>query len=186
LLVAQKVRPDQPVAVELVSTIHVEDGEVVDALSSPRDLAEWIGANADRLPAGVRGAEALDELRSLRDTVRRLFQAATEGRPADPDDVKAVNALAATPPPYVALVWPRRGRPRGESVRVVDELATLLGFVARDAVEVLTGGHGELQACGAPSCVLFFVRNHPRQAWCSASCGNRARVARHYHRTRGS
>ncbi|MEV8411642.1 CGNR zinc finger domain-containing protein, partial [Streptomyces niveus] len=30
----------------------------------------------------------------------------------------------------------------------------------------------------------FFVRSHPRREWCSADCGNRARVARHYRRRR--
>jgi predicted RNA-binding Zn ribbon-like protein len=31
---------------------------------------------------------------------------------------------------------------------------------------------------------LYFVKRHPRREWCSAGCGNRARVARHYHRHR--
>ncbi|MCX4390896.1 CGNR zinc finger domain-containing protein [Micromonospora peucetia] len=28
----------------------------------------------------------------------------------------------------------------------------------------------------------YFVREHSRQQWCKPSCGNRARVARHYQR----
>lgn len=39
-----------------------------------------------------------------------------------------------------------------------------------------------LKACLAPGCVLYFMQNHPRREWCSAGCGNRARVARHYRR----
>jgi predicted RNA-binding Zn ribbon-like protein len=40
----------------------------------------------------------------------------------------------------------------------------------------------ELAVCGAPGCVLMFLRSHPRRAWCSTACGNRARQARHYAR----
>ncbi|WNM39110.1 CGNR zinc finger domain-containing protein [Micromonospora halotolerans] len=39
-----------------------------------------------------------------------------------------------------------------------------------------------LLACPAPRCVRYFVKEHPRQAWCKPSCGNRARVSRHYQR----
>jgi CGNR zinc finger len=42
----------------------------------------------------------------------------------------------------------------------------------------------KLRACHAPGCVLYFVKSHPRRAWCSEACGNRARAARHYERVR--
>jgi len=35
-------------------------------------------------------------------------------------------------------------------------------------------------ACGGPGCVPYFTKKDPRRAYCSAGCGNRARVARHY------
>ncbi|MFE9682238.1 CGNR zinc finger domain-containing protein [Streptomyces sp. NPDC006285] len=28
----------------------------------------------------------------------------------------------------------------------------------------------------------YFLQDHPRQEWCTPSCGNRARVARHHER----
>ncbi|MET9049418.1 CGNR zinc finger domain-containing protein, partial [Streptomyces sp. NPDC004362] len=34
----------------------------------------------------------------------------------------------------------------------------------------------------APNCLLFFVKNHARREWCSPTCGNRMRVARHHRR----
>lgn len=43
-----------------------------------------------------------------------------------------------------------------------------------------------LRACGEPGCVLYFHRSHSRREWCSAECGNRARVARHYRRKHDS
>jgi predicted RNA-binding Zn ribbon-like protein len=62
----------------------------------------------------------------------------------------------------------------------------VLGAFAVDAIDLLTGAHRrDLRACGAPGCVLLFLKDHPRREWCSATCGNRARQARHYARTRG-
>jgi predicted RNA-binding Zn ribbon-like protein len=43
----------------------------------------------------------------------------------------------------------------------------------------------DLRACGAPGCVLMFVKDHPRREWCSVACGNRARQARLTARRRG-
>jgi predicted RNA-binding Zn ribbon-like protein len=57
--------------------------------------------------------------------------------------------------------------------------------LARDAIDLLTGTTaGDLRACGAPGCILLFVKDHPRREWCSNACGNRARQARHYERVR--
>jgi predicted RNA-binding Zn ribbon-like protein len=62
----------------------------------------------------------------------------------------------------------------------------VLAAFATDAIDLLTGPHRQdLRACGAPGCVLLFLKDHPRREWCSAACGNRARQARHYARTRG-
>lgn len=58
-----------------------------------------------------------------------------------------------------------------------------LAWIADQAVRLFAGPErSALRACQGPGCVLYFVRNHPRREWCSAGCGNRARVARHYQR----
>ena len=62
-----------------------------------------------------------------------------------------------------------------------------LAALAADAIDLLTGPHrADLRACGAPGCVLMFLKDHPRREWCSNACGNRARQARHYARARRS
>jgi predicted RNA-binding Zn ribbon-like protein len=61
----------------------------------------------------------------------------------------------------------------------------VLSALAADTIRLLTGPErDEIRACGAPGCVLVFLRRHPRREWCSAACGNRARQARHYARSR--
>jgi len=57
--------------------------------------------------------------------------------------------------------------------------AALLGRLAVVGIHVFAG---ELLACTAPGCWRYFTRSDPRRQWCSAVCGNRARVARHYAR----
>ena len=50
----------------------------------------------------------------------------------------------------------------------------------------LFGGPDRLliRSCPAPGCVLYFLREHPRREWCSTTCGNRVRAARHYDRSK--
>jgi predicted RNA-binding Zn ribbon-like protein len=60
----------------------------------------------------------------------------------------------------------------------------VISSIAADAIDLITGpSRHQLRACGAPGCVLVFLKQHPRREWCSAACGNRARQARHYRRT---
>jgi predicted RNA-binding Zn ribbon-like protein len=62
---------------------------------------------------------------------------------------------------------------------------TVLGVIAADTIELLGGPRSDdLRACGAPGCMLMFLKDHPRREWCSPTCGNRARQARHYARSR--
>ena len=182
------VRPDQPLAIELVSTLHVRDGVPVDALSTPRELAAWLRVNLSRLDGlatdRIDPSAVLDPLRELRAAVDRLVRAAIADRPPAPADVELLNTATRRAPAHRELRWPHRGRHRAVEVTPAGPADALVARLARDAIDVLAGEHGELAACGGPSCILLFVRSRPRQAWCSPACGNRARVARHYRRTR--
>ena len=48
--------------------------------------------------------------------------------------------------------------------------------VARTAIELLASGR--LRQCGNPRCILYFLAEGRRQ-FCSDTCANRTRVARH-------
>jgi predicted RNA-binding Zn ribbon-like protein len=182
------VRADQPLAIELVSTLHVRDGVSVDALTTPGELAAWLHVNLSRLDgsatAGIDPAAVLEPVRELRGAVDRLARAAIAGHPPAPADVELLNTATRRAPAHRELRWTLRSQPRAVEVMRADPADALVARLARDAVDVLAGNHGELGACGGPSCILLFARTRPRQAWCSPACGNRARVARHYRRTR--
>jgi predicted RNA-binding Zn ribbon-like protein len=178
----------EPLALELHNTLYASRGELIDGLESPDDLRAWLAAIADRLPARARDAEASrhPDFLALRDAVRDALHAALEGKPVPAAALEVVNGAAARAPVSPLAVMGADGPPRAETrYHSADATDVALATLAADAIELLTGPDPErLQACGAPGCVLMFLKEHPRRKWCSAACGNRVRQARHYERTR--
>ncbi|GIG90312.1 CGNR zinc finger domain-containing protein [Plantactinospora endophytica] len=134
------------------------------------------------------------EVVGLRHAVRTLFARAV--RPGPPsrvdsamllptqDAVDRLNQAAARWPVRPVLNWPDRGNPMiAWSGPPADARVRLIAGLARAAIEFLASpARDRLAACPAPRCVRYFVKEHPRQEWCKPSCGNRARVSRHYQR----
>ena len=190
----------EPLAVELMNTVRIDRGDVQDALSDDAAAVGWMYAISDRLGAESGGSvdsaelsggavgEVTGRLRGLRDALRRLAAETTDDPrvpvttaiPARQDAINTLNALA---PAWPELLWPTGGEPARafRTTGTSGELAVSL--IAHQAVELFTGvQRDQLRACLAPGCLLYFVKQHPRREWCSAGCGNRARVARHYQR----
>jgi predicted RNA-binding Zn ribbon-like protein len=157
------------------------------ALEVPADLVVPV------LPQTLNRS-VLADFTALRDALRVLAAAITEDtRPgashASRDleqAVATVNRSCAAAPSWSQLSWPDAARPRRGSVTASGPAESALSWIAERAAELLGSGQAaELRACQGPGCVLYFLRDHPRREWCSAGCGNRARVARHYARHRG-
>jgi predicted RNA-binding Zn ribbon-like protein len=190
--------------VELMNTIWADRDGVHDSLADHGEALAWLRAIRPRLsplPSAVEEgsegarpdglADVVDALRQLRDALRRLAADAT----GDPRTVAAsaigtrAAALAvlegscAAAPTWSALRWAVGEEP----IRAVNTHGTagraVVAAVAEQAVALFAGDlRTQLRACLAPGCVLYFAKEHPRREWCSAGCGNRARVARHYRR----
>ncbi|MCM2576593.1 CGNR zinc finger domain-containing protein [Streptomyces meridianus] len=192
---------DRDLALELVGTIrHDGAGGVADDWGDLLRTSAWIRDRAELLAVGVEADgfaadEALRrELVALRQAVRALFAQAVRPSPPSPADagrlmpadraLAALNAAARREPVIPQLEW-ADGEP--PSVRLLsdgpDFRMRLVAALARAAIDFLAGPElDRLRACTAPRCVRYFVRSHGRQEWCKPSCGNRARVARHYRR----
>jgi len=100
--------------------------------------------------------------------------------------VTAVNDTAAAAPGAVQLHWPATGRERTWLVSSSGSLDVALAAIATDAIKVATGPRGQLlHRCEAHGCIRIFLREHARRRWCSNTCGDRVRAARHYRRARG-
>jgi predicted RNA-binding Zn ribbon-like protein len=174
----------EPLAIDLANTVMVvREGEAVDLLATPADLRRWLDAERPRLGNCRFAVRHLDEIRALRDAVRTLLAASAEGAAPPRHAVEHVNATSATAPITPQLKAGSDGRlQRIERAHDADPLAQLLGSLARSAIALLTGSERDrLQVCRAPSCGMLYLG---RRRWCCAACGNRARAARHYRRTR--
>jgi predicted RNA-binding Zn ribbon-like protein len=178
---------EEPLPIELHNTVYAVHGEEIDGLADTAGLHAWLTALGDRLPMApeVVDGRRLEELRSLRAGVREALHAAVEGRAMSDSALAHLNELSARNPRSSYLT--QRGAARASELRHHAPTPTdvLLGVIAASTIKLVSGPRAaDLRACGAPGCVLMFLKDHPRREWCSAACGNRARQARHYARRR--
>jgi predicted RNA-binding Zn ribbon-like protein len=170
-----------PPAVDLANTVIVTAAGERDLLEDEEQLEVWIAAERGRIP-GLEGASArLAQVRELRDSVRELLHARARGGPP-PESARArINSISAAAPIRITLAADGRAV---EEPDVPDGYSSFEAAIARSAIELADRRERGLSVCGAPSCGMLFLREHPRQVWCSKACGNRARVARHAARRR--
>jgi predicted RNA-binding Zn ribbon-like protein len=118
--------------------------------------------------------------------IRALLAAAVDGEAPPAAAVRQLNEVAALAPFTAHLHWPAGEPPKAHlSLSGAGRLDALLALLAQSAIDVLGGdGAGRLRRCEAPGCINYYLKDHPRRAWCSPKCGNRVRVARHYQRRR--
>jgi predicted RNA-binding Zn ribbon-like protein len=174
----------EPLAIDLANTVMVvREGEEVDLLVTRDDLRRWLAAERDRLGDCAFAISHLGETRALRDAVRGVLSAAAEGATPPPEALEQLNAASADAPVAPQLDVGRDGELRVDQLSAAgDPLARLLARLTRSAIALLTGPERErLHVCDAPSCGMLFLG---QRRWCCAACGNRARAARHYRRTR--
>ncbi|MDP8904676.1 MAG: CGNR zinc finger domain-containing protein [Chloroflexota bacterium] len=128
----------------------------------------------------------LSRIRRVRAALRELLDATVEQRPADEAALREVNrALRAQ---YVYELVPA---PDGVSLDHRHEGDPIAGALARLAEAIareLTQADAErLRVCANDECRWVFFDSSPagRRKWCDmATCGNRAKVARHRARQR--
>jgi predicted RNA-binding Zn ribbon-like protein len=188
-------RPDEPIPIALANTIWSDRTGVHDAFADLDDAATWLRAAADRLsltPAFGRQEvitnQSARRLVDLRDAIRRLAAQHThDPRRLGQSPIADLRAATSTVNKASALssMWPelrgsadsftRRDAWTGESSA---DAAT--SAIARETIDLVTSPQWQqLRPCTAPGCAYYFLKQHFRQRWCSAVCGNRARVARH-------
>ena len=161
-------------------------------MQTPADLADWLLRVIELLPIAPTqrdlDAIATTELaaaRTLRDALRTLFAGRDQRRSLDADATAVMNRTVRAAPRWQELSV-------GAHLEAVTHTAAppvtaALAAIAEHAVSMLTGPDAEsLRACAGPGCMLFYRQDHPRRAWCSPRCSNRARAARHYARHRAA
>ncbi|GHG45734.1 MULTISPECIES: CGNR zinc finger domain-containing protein [Amycolatopsis] len=164
---------DRSPALALVNTARVTG----DDLATPALAASWLTSH--ELAAAVPDAASLSRLTELRAAVRELLAASAEGRAPEAAAVSAVNAAAGADGATLALTWGAGPVREWVSTRP-GSLDAAVAALARDAIEVVSGELGPLvRPCEAHGCIRYYVREHARRRWCSTTCGDRVRAARH-------
>jgi predicted RNA-binding Zn ribbon-like protein len=167
----------EPLGLDLLNTTWVDAGGRHDLLAERSGLGLWLAEHgfADRVPAtpAVRAA-----LSAARDAI-----AAHVADPGSPRAAAALNALLARGSLRRSL------GPDGPVTAIaVDDPADLPGWAAaEDYLQLLARDAARVRHCAGPGCVLHFFDTSKRgdRRWCSmAGCGNRAKAARHYARTK--
>jgi predicted RNA-binding Zn ribbon-like protein len=184
---------------DFVNTQAAEEDVAVDLLAGFDDLVAWCGRakviaasqgkELLRRWSGTREADrAFRQAIDLRAALRAMAERIADGRRSVPAATLAqINDLLRTRVGDLELA--RKGEGYETRFRQrLEEPADLLVPIAESAADLLS--HGDLtlvRKCQNPRCILFFydtTKNHARR-WCSMSaCGNRAKVAAHYRRTR--
>jgi predicted RNA-binding Zn ribbon-like protein len=146
------------------------------------------GRLAARAQAEVHAAAAaIATARRLREALYGIFSARARGREVQAPDLASLNRALQEALPNLRLdlqgtefawTWQQDRVP----------LTAPLWPLARAAADLLTSATGtRLRECDGARCTWLFLdfsRGRSRR-WCSmASCGNRAKARRHYHRGR--
>lgn len=167
----------EPLALDLVNTMWIDDDGAHDLLDDPARRAAWLARWA--LPDASGRADTA-HLIEARDAIRHLLE-----HPDDPGNGDAVNAVLARGPIRLTL---EHGRP-GETVHVPPqwEAAWQAG---RDLRRLLAERPDRVKHCANPECVLWFqdtTRSGTRR-WCSMTggCGSRLKARRHLERSRAT
>ncbi|MGH3723649.1 MAG: CGNR zinc finger domain-containing protein [Mycobacterium sp.] len=159
----------EPLALDLLNTRWMSGDGPQDLLTSLDGLRIWLHTNGlhDRCTANEKTREVL---LTARDAIYRAV------KDSQIDDINAVLArgsicrsLTADGPIDTAEV---------------PETQWLAGWLAADnLLTLLTESPDRIKQCAHPQCVLFFYdtsKNGARRWHSMATCGNRAKAARHY------
>jgi predicted RNA-binding Zn ribbon-like protein len=181
---------------DFLNTIELESGSLVDHFATFEDAARWLvergivhaDAPEELRQGGAGDDQALARVRAVRAALREVAHAVAEGRPADPASIAEVNrAILARE--RIVLVSEPDGCSIGHS-HVGDPLDDALARLVDPLVdEIRTDRADRVRICANDTCRwLFYDESRAgRRRWCDmATCGNRAKAARHRARAKAA
>ena len=168
-----------------------EHGRPLDLLADADAVLEWAGAAGLLDAAGVAACRRLprrqtaalvDWTHRLRAVTRAIVDPSAEPLP---DGTATLAGVLAEVP--VTLTVPADDAPEAAPVAAARPLDRLRLALALAVVDTLRLERRRIRRCEGERCVLLYYdtsRNRSRR-WCDmGACGNRAKAAAHYQRTR--
>ena len=161
----------------------VEWAQLLEVIDQP--TAQRLRHEAEQHPE--EATAVLQSAGALRQVLYRMFAAIAHQQSPDPADLNALNTALADTLTHQRLVPLEDGFAWGwVDAAALDQI---IWPVLRDAADLLTGDLLDrvgqcANVCGCGWLFLDTSRNRSRR-WCSMeTCGNRAKVMRHYQRTK--
>lgn len=185
---------------DFLNTLDHDDGFVHEHLANLDDALNWFvdrgvihREGADRARAQVTSQPAaadrdLARVHAVRQALREVAEAIAEHRVPSGGSLEVVNrALRARQ--IIELVASADGC-SVDHRHVGDPVDDALARLAEPLVTELTAGHPErIRICASETCewVFYDTSRTGRRRWCDmATCGNRAKAARHRARAKGA
>jgi predicted RNA-binding Zn ribbon-like protein len=185
---------------DFLNTEELENGFPVDRLPTLDSALAWFvergvihyeGAERSRAQADAEPTAATRELtriHTVRAALREVADSIAEQRAPSPGALDTVNrALHAR---QVIELIPAPDGCNVDHRHVGDPIDDALARLTDPLVRELTGGHPErIRICDNDRCrwVFYDTSRTGRRRWCDmATCGNRAKAARHRARAKGS
>jgi predicted RNA-binding Zn ribbon-like protein len=178
----------EPLAVDLADTIVTVSDPPADLLADRKACERFWALQHARLPDSWQ-VPTLSATRELRDAIRQLLDDTLAVVRLDFRALEIVNAVSASVSTTLEASQTSTGLQRVEHWHAADPTALPLAAAARSAIEIVTDTASveRLRRCANIDCSMLFVNGDSRRQWCTPNiCGNRARVARHYHRHRST
>ena len=188
-------------AFDFLNTDDTDNGFPAEKLPTLDSALDWFverevihGEGADRLREQAAsdpafGQRELDRVHAVRSALREVVQAVIQERPPTTGALATVNrALHARQ--VIELVPSDDACVAVDHRHVGDPVDDALARLADPIVLVLTSGHPDrIRQCEGDTCFWLFYdtsKTH-RRRWCDmATCGNRAKAARHRARSKAT
>jgi predicted RNA-binding Zn ribbon-like protein len=186
---------DLETSLDFLNTLEYEEGFQVEHLPALDAAVDWLVGHGvihdvDRVQtrSARRAEQDLERLRSARAAMRAVADAVATRSAAPAAALKLVNGLLRQRE-VTELVPTADGLAVGHR-HVGDPVADALARLAEPLVNVVASGEGDrLRICANDECrwVFYDTSRTGRRRWCDmATCGNRAKAARHRARQRES
>ncbi|MDX1751304.1 MAG: CGNR zinc finger domain-containing protein [Methylophaga sp.] len=171
--------------VDFINTEVNVKGELVNLLLSESDVMEWLEqANID---ADLAQGIDVGKLLAFREKARQILSQIIEKERIENDAIATLNNYLQNYKIHYQLEQSSEGYQLTNQT-VCHSTADIIGVLAFELANMLASEQrAYLKRCLNPDCVLMFVdnsRSHKRR-WCSMeTCGNRAKVSKHYRKVK--
>ncbi|HDY84376.1 hypothetical protein LCGC14_0741230 [marine sediment metagenome] len=172
-------------SVDLINTEFNVRGELIDLFMSEEDVAEWL--DQANIHADFAQELELKKLLEFRKKARLILTEIIDNESLDEGDIASLNDYLKNYKSHYQLEISSEGYQLNNS-KTYYSTEELIGFFAFELATLLASDQWKyLKRCLNPDCVLMFVdnsRSHKRR-WCSMdTCGNRAKVSKHYRKVK--